>query len=308
MGGREEMQEMMVIVNPVAANGKVGKKWPQVREFLESRGVPFSSSLTQYHQHAIHLAREAVQKGFQTIVAFGGDGTLNEVVNGVFQEGLDVDVTIGAIPGGTGSDFTRSLNLPRDPVEAFKRLLEGRTRLVDLGEIECLKEGKPERRYFINIAGMGFDAEVAERTNRAPKFLGGTIPYLFNLFIPLVTYRSKHYRIEMDGKTLEQKAYFLVIAIGKYFAGGMFVAPEAELDDGLFDVLIIGDMPKLEFVANVARVYKGTHLEHPKVDAYKARHIKVHSESEVFIQAEGEIVGTAPATFKIHPKTVKFLY
>jgi YegS/Rv2252/BmrU family lipid kinase len=302
------MEKIMVIVNPIAANGKVGRRWPSVKEFLESKGVPFSFALTQYPTHAISLAAEAVEKGFKTLIAFGGDGTLNEVVNGAFRHGISPEITLGAIPGGTGSDFTRSLGLPRDPIQAFAKILEGRTMRVDLGEIECMKEGKEEKRYFINVAGMGFDAVVAERTNRSPKVFGGTIPYLYNLFLTLLTYRSLPFRIVLDSLRLELRAYLVVVANGKYFAGGMFIAPGALLDDGKFYVAIGEDMSKLEFLSLVPKVYKGTHIHHRKVKIYEAQTVEISSEATIFIQAEGEVVGTAPAVFRIHPQAVNFLY
>ncbi len=301
------MEKMMVIVNPIAANGRVGRKWPSVREFLEKKGVPFSFALTRYPAHAISLAAEAVERGFRTVVAFGGDGTLNEVVNGVFRHGITSEITLGAIPGGTGSDFTRSLSLPRDPIRAFERILEGRTVQVDLGEIECFREGKPERRYFVNVAGLGFDAVVAERTNRSPKVLGGTIPYLYNLLITLLTYRSLPFKITLDSLTLELKAYLVVVANGKYFAGGMFIAPGALLDDGKFYVAIGEDMSRLEFLSLVPKVYRGAHVGHPKVKIYEAQTVEVSSDVTLFIEAEGELVGVAPARFRIHPRAVNFL-
>ncbi|MCS7286440.1 MAG: diacylglycerol kinase family lipid kinase [Anaerolineae bacterium] len=301
------MERIMVIVNPIAANGKVGRKWPSVKEFLEKRGIPFSFALTQYPAHAIALAAEAVERGFKTIVAFGGDGTLNEMVNGVFRHGISSEITLGAIPGGTGSDFTRSLGLPRDPIKAFEKILEGETTRVDLGEIECFKEGRPERRYFINVAGLGFDAVVAERTNRLPKFMGGTLPYLFSLLVTLLTYKSLPFKINIDSQTLELKAYLVVVANGKYFGGGMFIAPEAVLDDGKFYVAIGEDMSRFEFLSLVPSVYKGTHIAHPKVKVYEAQTVKVSSEVTLYIEAEGEVVGVAPATFKVHPRAVNFL-
>ncbi len=299
--------EMMIIVNPIAANGKVGRKWPAVKEFLNNKGVSFSFALTQYPAHAIALASEAVEKGFRTIVVFGGDGTLNEVVNGVFRHGIDSEITLGAIPGGTGSDFTRSLGLPRDPIKALERILSGKTVQVDLGEINCFKGGKPEKRYFINVAGLGFDAVVAERTNRTPKFMGGTIPYIYNLLITLMTYRSLPFRIKIDSLAFELKAYLMVVAIGKYFGGGMFIAPNAELSDGKFFVAIGEDMSRLEFLSLVPKVYKGTHIYHPKVRVYEAQSVEVSSDVTLFIEAEGEIVGVAPVRFEIHPHAVNFL-
>ena len=299
--------EFTVIVNPTAANGKVGKLWPDVEDFLRSQEMPFSFVFTEYPRHAISLAREAVEKGARCIIAFGGDGTLNEVLNGMLYQGPRDDLILGVIPGGTGADFAKTLGLPREPISACRHLIEGKTRCIDLGEIECFRDGKPERRYFINVAGLGFDAEVAERTNRAPKILGGTVPYLASLVISLIAYRKKKMTLLLDGHTIEQKAYMVAVAIGQYFGGGMHIAPNASPDDGLFDVVVVGDTTKLDFLKSVPRVYKGTHLDHPKVDSYRASHVEVQTDEKVFIQAEGELVGTAPAVFRMHHKAVKLL-
>ena len=177
-------------------------------------------------------------------------------------------------------------------------------RLVDVGEIACICDGKPLRRYFVNVAGLGFDGEVAIRVNRMSKRISGTLPYLTRLVLTLVSYRNKDVRLTMDGREWAERVYAVMICNAQYLGGGMWMAPEAEADDGLFDVVVLGDMGKLEFLANVPRVYKGTHVDHPKTTAYRAREVHVEAEQPMHIQAEGEIIGEAPATFRVLPRAL----
>jgi len=300
---------MKVIVNPVAANGAVGRRWPRIRQFLLEQGAHFDAELTRAPGHATELAREAVAQGYETIVCVGGDGTLNEVLNGLVTEKGVEPVSLGIIPGGTGSDFRRTVGIPPSYQEACLVLLEGHTRLVDIGEITCLREGEPVRRYFVNVAGVGFDGEVADRTNRLPKVLGGTLPYLASLFITLVAYRNKDVVTSFDGQSIRHRVNAVVVSNGQFFGGGMHIAPEASPDDGFFDIIVLGDLGKLELVANIPRVYKGTHLTHPKVSSYRAREVRVEAKGEerMFIQADGEFVGQAPTTFRLLPRALKVL-
>lgn len=300
--------EMKLIVNPAAANGAVGRNWPRVRDFLQAEGAKFDAVLTEEPGHATRLARQALDDGYRTIVAVGGDGTVNEVLNGLVEEGsVDPEVTLGIIPCGTGADFSRTLGIPRDYVGACRHLLRLVTRLVDLGRITCLREGREVERYFINAAGLGFDGEVAEVANRFPKVLGGTITYLACLFISLVTYRNKNVELSFDGQHLKGRLNSVILCNGRYFGGGMFIAPGASLDDGIFDVIILGNLNKLEVVMNVRRVYRGTHLAHPKVSLCHAKEVHVEARERMFIQAEGELIGEAPATFQIIPQALRVL-
>lgn len=299
---------MKLIVNPVAANGGVGKNWPRVRDFLQAEGAEFDAVLTEKPGHATRLARRALDDGYRTIVAVGGDGTVNEVLNGLVVEGsVDPEVALGIIPWGTGADFSRTAGLPRDYPGACHQLLCFETQPVDLGKITCLREGREVERYFINAAGLGFDGEVADLVNRNPKLLGGTIPYLACLFVSLVTYRNKNVEMTFDGQRVSGRLNSVIVCNGRYLAGGMFMAPEASFDDGLFDVVVLGNLNKLEVVANVPRVYKGTHLAHPKVSFCRAREVHVEAQERMFIQAEGELVGEAPATFQIIPRALRVL-
>jgi diacylglycerol kinase (ATP) len=303
---------MKLIVNPVAANGAVGKKWPRLCDRLQAEAASltarFDAVLTEEPGHATQLARQALDDGYRTIVAVGGDGTVNEVLNGLVDEGaVDPEVVLGIIPWGTGADFARTAGIPRDHAAACRHLLRSETRSIDLGKITCLCEGQEVERYFINAAGLGFDGEVAELVNRNPKLLGGTIPYLACLFTRLVTYRNKNVEFSFDDQYVRGRTNSVIVCNGRYLGGGMFVAPEASLDDGLFDVVVLGNLNKLEVVANVPRVYKGTHLTHPKVSFCRAREVHVESQERMFLQAEGELIGEAPATFRVIPRALKVL-
>jgi YegS/Rv2252/BmrU family lipid kinase len=300
---------MRVIVNPVAANGAVGKRWPQIQDILRAEGGRFDASFTEGPNHATELTREALSAGYQTIVAVGGDGTLNEVVNGLLIEGMvDPTVKLGIIPSGTGADSVRTLGIPHDYRAACHGLLHGKPDCIDLGLITCISEGREVQRYFLNVAGLGFDGEVAERVNRSSKALGGTIPFLSSLFVKLLTYQNKTVEVTLDGQQrLQQKANSVIVCNGRYAGGSMHIGPNAALDDGLFDVIIIGDTGKLEFVANVPRVYRGTHLSHPKVDEYRAREVRVEAQERMLLQADGELIGEAPATFQVIPQVLHVL-
>jgi len=297
---------MKLIVNPVAANGAVGRNWPHIRDFLQAEGAEFDAVLTEEPGHATRLARQALDDGYRTIVAVGGDGTVNEVLNGLVVEGtVDPEVALGIIPWGTGADFTRSLGIPRDYMEAGRKLLRVETRPVDLGRITCLRDGREVERYFINAAGLGFDGEVAELANRFPKVLGGTITYLTCLFISLVTYRNKSVELSFDGQHVRGRLNSAIVCNGRYLGGGMFMAPGAAFDDGIFDVVILGNLNKLEVVVNLPRLYKGTHLTHPKVSLCHARVVPLEAQERMFLQADGELVGEAPATFQIVPGALR---
>lgn len=302
-------RKAFVIVNPVAANGRVAARWPTVREHLAGLGLAFDFRLTERPLHATEIAREAVQAGYSPIVAYGGDGTLMEVVNGLLGEpGQPSAVPLAIIPGGTGSDFVRTLGVPHDYCLACEKFINGTERLVDVGyTVFRGLDGSEQRLYFANVAGLGFDGEVVERVQRSSKALGGTLTYLLNLFLTLVYYRNKHVSLRFDGQGQDRRMNSVVIANGRYFGGAMYIAPPADVQDGQFEVVILGDFSKPELVINVPRVYKGTHLTHPKVQIHKAREVHVEAKERMLLQADGELVGQAPASFRIIPGVLRVI-
>jgi len=298
--------EMFMIVNPVSGNGRTGQRWAGIEERLRIEGAQFDVEFTHEPGHATQLAREAVATGYRTIVSVGGDGTLNEVVNGLIVEGRAApDVRLGLIPGGTGSDFGRGLGLPRDPLEAALCLLKAEPHWFDAGQITCRLGEGTTTRYFINVAGLGFDGEVCDRVNRSSKALGGTIPYLSSLLITLFTYRNKRVHWTLDGQVRDEVLNSVIVANAYYFGGGMKISPNSRTDDGQFHVITLGDWGTLEFLATVPRVYNGTHLTHPKVKEYAGREVTVEADGRMFLQAEGDLIGEAPATFKILPRAIQ---
>lgn len=297
-------EHVKVIINPAAGASSTFRKWPQIKQLLKHIGLSFDYQYTECSGHAIELAYEAASDGYRYLVAVGGDGTINEVANGMLNTQNAGKTSLGVINTGTGSDFVRSLHLPRDYAQACPVLKSGSRMRVDVGVAEFYKDGKQVKRYFMNSAGIGFDAEAANATNRIPKFIKGTIPYLMGLASTLCKYHNKNVKLSLGDGVEEQKVLSVVIANGRYFGGGMLIAPKAELSDSLFDVLTIGDMSKFDLLKSFPTIYKGTHIYHPKVCVQRTNQISVESEERLLIQADGEIIGEGPAKFSIVPSAL----
>jgi YegS/Rv2252/BmrU family lipid kinase len=250
--------------------------------------------------HATVLAKEAALSGYELVVAVGGDGTVNEIVNGLIEAAVH-DVALGIISTGCGSDFIRSLGIPRDYRQACLRLVNPRKVRVDIGVIEYQSHGNPARRFFINAAGLGLDGEVVETVLKNPRFCQGTIPYLLGLFRTLAAFHNKDVTLRIDDGSEDSRVCSVVVANGAYFGGGMKVTPEADISDGLFEVMVVGDIGKLELLQAFPRIYRGTHVTHPKVRMLKATQVRIESQDRVLIQADGELLGELPATFQILP-------
>lgn len=290
-----------VIVNPTAGANSTLRKWPDIRRLLERLGFSFEHEYTEGVGHAIELARDATENGYRYLVAVGGDGTVNEVANGILSSGETGDTTLGIISTGTGSDFVRSAGISRQYPNACSSLTGQRKLRIDVGIVEYQNNGKFMERYFINAAGIGFDAAAVETTERLPKNLGGTIPYLTGLLGALVEYRNKPIILKVGEKAEQKRVLSVTVSNGNFFGGGMRIAPEASLNDNLLDLVVIGDIGKLDLLKSLPMVYKGTHGDHPKVSIEKATEIKVESDERIPVQADGEVVGEGPATFRIIP-------
>jgi len=290
-----------LIVNPVAGAGRTARKWPQIRELLKSIGLRFEHDLTEAPGHAIELARAAARNGYELVVSVGGDGTINEVVNGLYDTGNIREVMLGIINIGTGGDYIRTLGIPRSYHEACQCLVSPKKLAVDLGVIEYMNSGRTVKRLFVNFAGLGFDAEIVRRTTQQFKAMGSTASYLMGLFTTLAFYKNKEITLTVDGEAVDSRICTVIMNNGKYGGGGMLTAPDADLTDGLLDVLIIGDLSKPDLLRSLPRIYKGTHLTHPKVTLKKAREIEIQSPHPLFLQADGELLGQLPARFHVLP-------
>jgi diacylglycerol kinase (ATP) len=307
LSGENKRKHARIIVNPAAGAGKSARRWLEVRDCLKSRGFPFEHRFTEAPGHAAELAREAFADSCETVVAVGGDGTVHEVVNGLHDAGGLDDVSLGIIGTGTGGDYQRSLGLSRDYDEACSRLISPQSRRVDLGLVEYGENGRTGRRCFVNFAGIGFDAETTRATNGRFKALGAMPSYLLGLLTTFVIYRNRRVSLRLDGEAEERKVCTVIAGIGRYGGGGMMTTPDAELDDGLFDVLIVDDIGKLELLRALPTIYKGTHLSHPRVTVKRARRLEVTSGVTTSLQADGELLGEVPAVFSVLPGALRLV-
>ena len=300
----------MVIVNPAAGAGRVGRQWQRTAVTLREAGLDFEERFTTAPHHATDLAREAVKAGKQAVVALGGDGTLNEVANGFFEAGevIPTACALGLIPYGTGGDTRRTFAIPIDIASAARVIRAGNTRTIDAGRVWI----GGRMLHFINIAEAGLGADVSDRVNRAPKMLGGKASFAIGTFAGLAGWKHKQMSVIVDGQPpRDLLAQAVTIANCEYYGGGMRVAPMAVPDDGLFDVIITGALGKLEGLQGFSKIYAGTHFEDPKLrlklEHLRGRRVEVSSTDSVLVQLEGEVVGRLPATFEIMPRALRLL-
>ena len=227
----------------------------------------------------------------------GGDGTVNEAVNGlVGRDGVELAV----LPRGTGTDFVRSFGIPTDVERAARIAVEGRTRTIDAGKVTYRSwSGGDAVAYFANIASAGLSGAVAKRTNETTKVLGGKASYLFATLAVFASWRNTELRITVDDAIRSGRMYDAIVANGRYFGGGMKICPAAEPDDGLFDVLLLGDITKADLLANLPKIYRGTHLPHPRAELLRGATVTVDAPEPLPVQIDGEQPGTTPARFEI---------
>jgi YegS/Rv2252/BmrU family lipid kinase len=296
------------IVNPASANGSTERLWDRLKQAIGREIGEVDASFTTAANHATDLARKALDDGFEMVVAVGGDGTVNEVVNGFFNAGAPVnpDAVLGVISRGTGSDFIKTINIPRE-IEDAARTLKGRAvKRCDAGRFTSRgPNGKEMERYFINIADFGVGGEAVERVNNTSKAFGGFLSFLYGTLKTLWVYKGKKVTFTIDEDSeIEQIINSVVIANGQFFGGGMWVAPEAKADDGLFDIVILDDLSFMESLLNIPKLYKGTHINDPKVTCLRGKKLVAESDEDVLIDVEGEHGGMLPARFEIIPSSI----
>lgn len=296
-----------VIVNPVAGAYSTRRKWPIISKLLKRIGLSFDFQYTEGVGHAIELARTAASDGYRYLVAVGGDGTVNEVANGILYSTGAAETALGVVSTGTGSDFARSTGIPRDFPTACSTLTSPRRLIIDVGVVEYQSKGQTLRRFFVNAAGVGFDAAVVEKTEHLPKYFGGTVPYVAGVLRALFSYKNKLVVIRVGDEVESGRVLNVVVANGGYLGGGMHVAPQAELGDSLLDVVIIGDMGKFEVLKEFPTVYKGTHINHPKVKVKKVSRLTIQSPEPMLIHADGELLGEIPASFWVVPSALSIV-
>jgi diacylglycerol kinase (ATP) len=248
------------------------------------------------------LARRAAEQGASLLVAVGGDGTVNEVVQGL--AGREVELAV--IPRGTGWDFVRTYGIPRRFDEAVAVARDGRARTVDLGRAHYRAwDGAQAESWFANIASAGMSGAIAKRANETSKALGGKVSYLWATLAVFARWRNDEVRVAVDGERRTGRMHDVIVANGRYLGGGMMICPEAEPDDGLFDVLLIGDLTKRDLLLTLPKTYRGTHLPHPKAELLRSARVEVDADEPLPIELDGEQPGTTPVSFEVVPQALR---
>jgi YegS/Rv2252/BmrU family lipid kinase len=307
----EIAQEWFAIVNPNAGNGKGRKDWNRIADILKKNGIRFKVKPTERKGHATELTRELIAGGFRKIISIGGDGTLNEIINGIFTQDHcpTTEITLGLIPVGTGNDWGRMFGIPLVYEGAVQVIKEGKLMLHDVGVISYYIGEEKVKGYFINIAGLGFESIVVRKTNKQKdKGMSNKAIYFYNLLSSLLTYRHTLADITIDGKTGREKIFSINVGNGRYCGGGMRQTPDALPDDGLLDITVIKEISKIEIIKSLKILYDGTILSHPKVDGYRSNNLKVSSDSLLYLEADGESLGHTPVEFGIIPSAVNIVY
>ena len=297
------MADVAFVVNPASGNGAAGKAWPRIQELAAGHGLSGEVLFTERAGHAIELAARAAESGARLIVAVGGDGTINEVVNGLGPSRAEVELAI--VPQGTGDDLARTFGIPTKTEDAVAVASGGRSRSVDLGRATFTVGEGSEERYFANFAGAGISGAIARRGARTSRRLGAKAAYMWATVTVFVRWSSVPMRIELDDEVREGAMYEVVIANGMYAAGGMKIAPDARPDDGHFDAILIGDVSKADFITTFPKIYRGTHTSHPKVDVVSARTVVVEAVEPLPVVLDGEQPGTTPARFEVVPGALR---
>jgi YegS/Rv2252/BmrU family lipid kinase len=302
--------DVLLIVNPAAGGGAMGRRWPALESRLRRAGLEFESQLTNRPGQATELARQAVRAGRPIVGAVGGDGTIGEVANGFFEGAGPIPTRsrLAAVSAGTGGDFRRTFNLPTEPEGAAAMLRAGRSRRIDAGRVTCtLPSGGETIRYMVNVADAGIGQEVLIRVNGGFRLLNGPVTYAAAAGLALLRWRNRPMRVCVDDQVCEAVAQQVVVANGQYFGGGMRIAPTALPDDGLFDVVLVGDMGMVDNLRGMQKIRRGAHLGHPKVTHLRGRRIEISSPTPLHVDVDGELPGMLPALVQVVPAALELV-
>jgi YegS/Rv2252/BmrU family lipid kinase len=301
-----------LIINPHSANGQTGRRWPELEAQVGKAIGDFGRAFTEGPMHACRLAREAIHKGYECIVAVGGDGTVNEVVNGFFEGGrvLNPAAALGLIARGTGGDFRRTFGWALDVGSAVARLGTEETQPFDVGEVQFMDhQGQPATRYFANISSFGASGLVVKTVNESSKALGGKLSFMLGSVRALLKYRDQRVRLTCDDRPAEELPITTVaVANGKYFGGGMQVAPHADTRDGLFHVTIWSGYGLKDFALKQKSIYSGQHLTWSGTRTLECKTFSAEpaeGQGEVLLDVDGEQPGHLPCRMRVLPSAIR---
>jgi diacylglycerol kinase (ATP) len=296
----ERSAKAVFLVNPASAAGATGRRWPEIAHRAAAAGLSGDALFSERQGHLTELARQAAGGGARLLVVVGGDGSVNEAVNGI--AGLADPPDLAIIPRGTGWDFVRTFAIPRRVEEAAAVALGDAVRMVDVGRASYRAwDGTEAETLFANVASAGMSGAIAQRANETTKALGGKASYLLALLAVFARWSANEMHVTVDAEERRGRMFDVVVGNGKFFGGGMKICPEALPDDGLLDVLTIGDVTKRDLLLTMPRIYRGTHLPHPKAELLRGGVVTVDSDAPVPIELDGEQPGTTPARFDVLP-------
>ena len=299
-----------VVVNPASASGATGRRWDRIARALGREVGPFEHAMTEGPRHATALTRKALANGFEMVVAVGGDGTLNEVACGFFDEGRPVapSAVLGVIPQGTGSDFPRGFGIGRTIEEACARLSGFNARMIDVGHVRFTgHEGRSGERVFVNVASFGCGGAVAHAVTSVSKRMGGRLAFLLTTARTLLRYQDQAVTLTVGNGAPESMTITnCAVCNSQYFGGGMWVAPYADIDDGRFDITIWTGFSLKDFILKWRSLYDGTHVYDPGTRLLLGKKVVATSNEDVLLDVDGECVGRLPATIEILPAALRF--
>lgn len=305
-------KKSLAIVNPAAAGGKAARHWPKIERLLHERLGPVDSRFTQRRGDAIDIAYGALRERYELILAVGGDGTVNEIVNGFFRGGQAVHpaARLGFIPIGTGGDLRRTLEIPLELDQAVEVIAANDPLAIDVGRARLAGyDGAPVERYFVNVLGFGMGGDVSVRAKSLPRWFGGKGAFLAATLLVFLRYQGKRVRLTLDGTALPEEFRITNIAIGngRYQGGGMHPCPRAVMNDGLLEVTTIDLLGTFELLRDLPVLYSDDVYKHPKVRHFRARTIRAESDEITRIEVDGEALGTLPLEIDLLPERLNVL-
>jgi YegS/Rv2252/BmrU family lipid kinase len=296
-----------VIVNPMAGGRSAGKEWQRISRQLQKSGVSFDYEFTKGTGDAIEIAKRAADGGYQRLIAVGGDGTVNEVANGILRSTKSISTILGIVSAGTAHAFTLSLGIDKDPVNACSFLSGQGSASVDVGVVQCCSQGQNIKRFFVNEASVGFTAEVVDAWKSLPNRFGNSVNLVLRAvsgYKSLVAHRNKMVRLRVGNEIESIYICAVVVANGQYMANRMQIAPQASIDDGLLDAVIVGNLARFEMLKVRPTLYNGSHIRHAMIREKKTTTITIESDEQLLVEVDGELLGESPASFWVIPSAL----
>jgi YegS/Rv2252/BmrU family lipid kinase len=295
-----------VIVNPEAGSCSVRRDWPHISRRLQKAGLSFDYEFTEGTGQAIEIASRAINSGYNYLIAVGGDGTVNEVANGILRSNNSLNVILGIVSAGTAHALSFSLNVANDckDINAYSFLYGQRRALIDVGVVQCWNRGKLIERFFLNEASTGFSADIVDAWESLPIRFGKNVNLALRTVVgytSLATHRNKNVRLSVGNEVESIPICTVIVSNGRYCANKMLIAPHASFDDGLLNAIIVSNISKFKLLRIVPTLYTGSHIKYPEIRETKTDFVKIESDEHLLVEADGDIIGECPASFWVKP-------